>query len=217
MTAGEGINFRVIDVDTFSRNEIVGRCFCPATVMQQAMKNNSPIVMSLGDGCAEIAFHSFRNHIERAQLHTATRLHYRPMHNLAEAVSHCACANSVGKLKVLVHGPLKSRSGMLMNNDAGMLEEKGSRNEQTLATSRTRAATVPTSSKSEAKQEAKAKVAAEAKTKQAEAKAKVEAEAKVKAEAKAEAKAKKAAAAKLFAEAKQAAGVLEDGKKLVKA
>ena len=76
MTAGEGINFRVIDVDTFSRNEIVGRCFCPATVMQQAMKNNSPIVMSLGDGCAEIAFHSFRNHIERAQLHTATRLHY---------------------------------------------------------------------------------------------------------------------------------------------
>ena len=83
------------------------------------------------------------------------------MHNLAEAVSHCACANSVGKLKVLVHGPLKSRSG-LMNNDAGMLEEKGSRNEKTLATSRTRAATVPTSSKSEAKQKAKAKVAAEA-------------------------------------------------------
>ena len=85
------------------------------------------------------------------------------MHNLAEAVSHCACANSVGELKVLVHGPLKSRSGlMMMNNDAGMLEAKGSRNEQTLATSRTRAATVPTSSKSEAKQKAKAKVAAEA-------------------------------------------------------
>ena len=162
MTAGEGINFRVIDVDTFSRNEIVGRCFCPATVMQQAMENNSPIVMSLGDGCAEIAFHSFRNHIERAQLHCDPPPLYRPMHNLAEAVSHCACANSVGKLKVLVHGPLKSRSGMLMNNDAGMLEEKGSRNEQTLATSRTRAATVPTSSKSEAKQKAKAKVAAEA-------------------------------------------------------
>ena len=69
MTAGEGINFRVVDVDTFSTNEIVGRCFCPATVMQQAMESNSPIVMSLGDGCAEIAFHSFRNHIERAQLH----------------------------------------------------------------------------------------------------------------------------------------------------
>ena len=85
------------------------------------------------------------------------------MHNLAEAVSHCACANSVGELKVLVHGPLKSRSGlMMMNNDAGMLELKGSRNEQNLATSRTRAATVPTSSKSEAKQKAKAKVAAEA-------------------------------------------------------
>lgn len=118
-TAGEGIDFRVVDVDTFSRNEIVGRCFCPATVMQQAMENNSPIVMSLGDG--------------------------------------------VGKLKVLVHGPLKSRSGMMMmNNDAGMLELKGSRNEQNLATSRTRAATVPTSSKSEAKQKAKAKVAAEA-------------------------------------------------------
>ena len=163
MTAGEGIDFRVVDVDTFSRNEIVGRCFCPATVMQQAMESNSPIVMSLGDGCAEIAFHSFRNHIERAQLHCDPRLHYRPMHNLAEAVSHCACANSVGKLKVLVHGPLKSRSGMMMmNNDAGMLELKGSRNEQNLATSRTRAATVPTSSKSEAKQKAKAKVAAEA-------------------------------------------------------
>ena len=30
-------------------------------------------------------------------------------------------------LKVLVHGPCKSQSGM--NHDAGMLEEKGSRNE----------------------------------------------------------------------------------------
>ena len=50
--AGEGVNFRVVDVDTFSRNEVVGRCFCPATVMQQAMESNAPIVMSLGEGCA---------------------------------------------------------------------------------------------------------------------------------------------------------------------
>ena len=52
MTTGEGVNFRVVDVDTFSRNEVVGRCFCPATVMQQAMESNAPIVMSLGEGCA---------------------------------------------------------------------------------------------------------------------------------------------------------------------
>ena len=42
-------------MDTFSRNEVVGRCFCPAKVMQQAMKSNTPIVMSLGEGCAVIA------------------------------------------------------------------------------------------------------------------------------------------------------------------
>ena len=53
MTAGEGVNFRVVDVDTFSRNEVVGRCFCPATVMQQAMESNAPIVMSLGEECAD--------------------------------------------------------------------------------------------------------------------------------------------------------------------
>ena len=52
MTAGEGVEFRVVDVDTFSRNELVGRCFCPAMAMQQAMKSNAPIVMSLGEGCA---------------------------------------------------------------------------------------------------------------------------------------------------------------------
>ena len=64
------------------------------------------------------------------------------MHDLTQAVSLCACANSVGKLKVLVHGPLTSRSGMLMNNNAGMLEDKGSHNEQALATSRA-ATTMP--------------------------------------------------------------------------
>ena len=53
MTAGEGVNFRVVDVDTFSRNEVVGRCFCPASVMQQAMESNAPIVMSLGEECAD--------------------------------------------------------------------------------------------------------------------------------------------------------------------
>ena len=52
MTAGEGVEFRVVDVDTFSRNELVGRCFCSAMAMQQAMKSNAPIVMSLGEGCA---------------------------------------------------------------------------------------------------------------------------------------------------------------------
>ena len=49
---GEGVNFRVVDVDTFRFNEVVGRCFCPASVMQQAMESNTPIVMSLGEGCA---------------------------------------------------------------------------------------------------------------------------------------------------------------------
>ena len=37
---------------------------------------------------------------------------------------------------MLVHGPFKSQSGMLTNHDAGMLEEKGSRNERALAASR---------------------------------------------------------------------------------
>ena len=44
---------------------------------------------------------------------------------------------------MLVHGPFKSQSGMLTNvtnHDAGMLEEKGSRNEQALAASRAAAA-----------------------------------------------------------------------------
>ena len=44
---------------------------------------------------------------------------------------------------MLVHGPFKSGSGMLTNHDdhdAGMLEEKGSRNEQALAASRAAAA-----------------------------------------------------------------------------
>ena len=50
--AGEGVSFRIVDVDTFSKNEVVGRCFCSATAMRQAMKSNTPIVMSLGDGCA---------------------------------------------------------------------------------------------------------------------------------------------------------------------
>merc|ERR1740124_1567546 len=144
-TKGEGVNFRVVDVDTFSRNEVVGRCFCPATVMQQAMESNTPIVMSLGEG--------------------------------------------VGKLKVLVHGPLTSRSGMLMNNNAGMLEEKGSRNEQALATSRT-AASMPASQAEakqakQAKQEADAKQASEAKL------AKQAKQAKQAAEAKEAAKSKK--------------------------
>ena len=46
-----------------------------------------------------------------------------------QAVSLCACTNGVGKLKALVHGPLMSRSGMLMSNNAGMLETKVSHNE----------------------------------------------------------------------------------------
>ena len=49
---GKGVNFRVVDVDTFRFNEVVGRCFCSATVMQQAMESNTPIVMSLGEGYA---------------------------------------------------------------------------------------------------------------------------------------------------------------------
>ena len=55
---------------------------------------------------------------------------------------------------MLVHGPLMSRSGMLMNNNAGMLEKKGSHNEQALATSR--AATTMPAPQAEAKQAAAA-------------------------------------------------------------
>ena len=68
------------------------------------------------------------------------------------------CARSVGKLKVLVHGPHKSF------NNAGMLDEKGSRNEQALANSRT-AATVlaPKADAKKAKQAAEAKQTAETK------------------------------------------------------
>ena len=68
------------------------------------------------------------------------------------------CARSVGKLKVLVHGPHKS------SHNAGMLDEKGSRNEQALANSRT-AATVlaPLADAKKAKQAAEAKQTAEAK------------------------------------------------------
>ena len=49
-----------------------------------------------------------------------------------QSVSLCAYANGVGKLKALVHGPLMSRSGMLLMNNitnAGMLENKVSHNE----------------------------------------------------------------------------------------
>ena len=63
-------------MDTFSRNEVVGRCFCPAKVMQQAMKSNTPIVMSLGEGCAEIALASGAISNERSS--TAIRLNYSP-------------------------------------------------------------------------------------------------------------------------------------------
>ena len=86
MTTGEGVNFRVVDVDTFSRNEVVGRCFCPATVMQQAMESNAPIVMSLGEECAY--FYIASGTISNARSSTAICLHYRPMHNLAEACTH---------------------------------------------------------------------------------------------------------------------------------
>jgi len=92
-TSGEGVSFQVVDVDTFSHNEVVGRCFWSATDMQKAMKSNTPKVLSLGEG--------------------------------------------VGELKVLVHGPYKS------SYNAGMLDEKGSSNEQALAKSRTAATTVP--------------------------------------------------------------------------
>ena len=209
MTAGEGVNFRVVDVDTFSRNEVVGRCFCPATVMQQAMESNTPIVMSLGEGCAYSISAADRLHC----------CHCRPVRDLALRPCPSVLAHSVGKLKVLVHGPLTSRSGMLMNNNAGMLEEKGSRNEQALATSRT-AASVPASQAEakQAKQAAGAKQAAEAKQAKQEADAKQASEAKLAKQVKQGADAKQASEAKL-AKQKQAAEakVAAESKKLVKA
>eukprot|EP00964_Phaeocystis_antarctica_P144847 scaffold110734_cov75-Phaeocystis_antarctica.AAC.6 len=115
--AGEGVSFQVVDVDTFSHNEVVGRCFWSATDMQKAMKSNTPKVLSLGEGCA-------------------IRLHHRPVRTIL--LRPCpAVLRSVGELKVLVHGPYKS------SYNAGMLDEKGSSNEQALAKSRTAATTVP--------------------------------------------------------------------------
>ena len=180
--------------------------------MQQAMESNTPIVMSLGEGCAY-------------SISTADRLHCRPVHDLALRPRLSVLAHSVGKLKVLVHGPLTSRSGMLMNNNAGMLEEKGSRNEQALATSRT-AASMPASQAEakqakQAKQEAEAKQAAKAKQAKQEADAKQASEAKLAKQAKLEADAKQASEAKLAKQAKQAKQAAEakeaKSKKLVKA
>ena len=62
MRAGEGINFRVVDVDTFSSNEVVGRCFCPAARVRQAMKSRTPIVMSLGEGWPATPSLAFPSH-----------------------------------------------------------------------------------------------------------------------------------------------------------
>ena len=72
------------------------------------------------------------------------------MHGLAKAVSCCA-PHSVGKLKVLVHGPHKS------SNNAGMLDEKGSRNEQALANSRTASSSTVPTPQEDAKQAKQAK------------------------------------------------------------
>ena len=63
-------------MDTFSRNEVVGRCFCSAKVMQQAMKSNTPIVMSLGEGCAELALYRASGAISNERSSTTIRLHY---------------------------------------------------------------------------------------------------------------------------------------------
>ena len=131
MMAGEGVSFQVVDVDTFSHNEVVGRCFWSATDMQKAMKSNTPKVLSLGEGCAHCALYTTTPN-ERSEI----RLHHRPVRTIL--LRPCpAVLRSVGELKVLVHGPYKS------SYNAGMLDEKGSSNEQALAKSRTAATTVP--------------------------------------------------------------------------
>ena len=94
---GKGVNFRVVDVDTFRFNEVVGRCFCPATVMQQAMESNTPIVMSLGEECAEIALSIASGTISSKRSSTAIRLHYSPVHNLAEAVCPSVLAQTASE------------------------------------------------------------------------------------------------------------------------
>ena len=97
-TAGEGVNFRVVDVDTFSRNEVVGRCFCSAKVMQQAMKSNTPIVMSLGEECAEMPYN-----IELPEPYRASAAplrfarHCRPIHDLAEAACPSVLAQTASE------------------------------------------------------------------------------------------------------------------------
>ena len=84
-------------MDTFKENEVIGRCYCPATDMQLAMKSNTPIVMSLGEECAEIALSIASRTISSKRSSTAIRLHYRPMHNLAEAVCPSVLAQTASE------------------------------------------------------------------------------------------------------------------------
>ena len=99
--AGEGVSFQVVDVDTFSHNEVVGRCFWSATDMQKAMKSNTPKVLSLGEGCAHCALYTTTPN-ERSEI----RLHHRPVRTIllrpcpavlrtASESSRCWCTDRI--------------------------------------------------------------------------------------------------------------------------
>ena len=47
-----GFVFTIVDVDTFSCNDVIGRCFLSPAEAREAMRTDEPIVLSLGGRCA---------------------------------------------------------------------------------------------------------------------------------------------------------------------
>ena len=41
--------FKVVDVDDFSGDDVIGRCYCSIEEAKEAMRTNEPIVLSLGE------------------------------------------------------------------------------------------------------------------------------------------------------------------------
>ena len=50
----EGFVFTIVDVDTFSCNDVIGRCFLSPAEAREAMRTNEPSVLSLGGRCASV-------------------------------------------------------------------------------------------------------------------------------------------------------------------
>ena len=135
MMAGEGVSFQVVDVDTFSHNEVVGRCFWSATDMQKAMKSNTPKVLSLGEGCAHCALYTTTPN-ERSEI----RLHHRSVRSIlhAEAVS-CRAARTASESSRCWCTDRTSPP----STPASWVRRARATSQQALAKSRTAATTVP--------------------------------------------------------------------------